>query len=200
MIKSIVFDWGGILIDRPTPGLLNYFSKYFNVSEEKFNNAHKKYVDSFQKGTLLEDSYWEKMCTDLSKNKPVEKSLWKKAFRSVYREKQDVFNIATVLKNNGYITGFLSNTEIPSMEFFLEQGYDMFDVLVFSCKEGFRKPEKKIYEITLHRLNTQPLETLFIDDRLENIRGAESLGIHTILFENSKQLREKLAPFVLKIG
>ena len=29
MIKSIVFDWGGVLIDRPTPGLLNYFSKYF---------------------------------------------------------------------------------------------------------------------------------------------------------------------------
>ena len=76
MIKSIVFDWGGVLIDRPTSGLLNYFSEYFNTTEEKFNNTHKKYVDSFQKGTLPEDSYWDKMCTDLSKNKPVDKSLW----------------------------------------------------------------------------------------------------------------------------
>jgi hypothetical protein len=92
MIKSIVFDWGGVLIDRPTPDLLKYFAEYFNVSKEKFNNAHKKYVDSFQKGTLTEEMYWNKMCTDLSKNKPVEKSLWKQAFRSVYQEKKDVFN------------------------------------------------------------------------------------------------------------
>jgi hypothetical protein len=49
MIKSIVFDWGGVLIDRPTPHLLHYFAEYFNITEEKFNNAHKKYEDSFQK-------------------------------------------------------------------------------------------------------------------------------------------------------
>ena len=199
MIKSIVFDWGGVLIDRPTPDLLKYFAEYFNVSKEKFNNAHKKYVDSFQKGTLLEDSYWEKMCTDFSKNKPVEKSLWKQAFKSVYQEKKDVFNLVTVLKKNGYKTGFLSNTETPAMEFFLEQDYDMFDALIFSCKEGYRKPDKEIYEITLHRLNTKPEETLFIDDRLENIRGAESVGINTILFKNSKKFKEKLESFHLKI-
>lgn len=200
MIQSIVFDWGGVLIDRPTPGLLHYFAEYFNTTEEKFYNIHKKYVDSFQKGILPENNYWEKMCTDLSVNKPVEKSLWKQAFKSVYREKKDVFNLVSVLKKYGYKTGFLSNTETPAMEFFLEQKYNMFDVLVFSCKEGFRKPEKEIYEITLRRLNTRPEETLFIDDRIENIRGAESLGIYTILFKDSKHLREKLASFSIKIG
>ena len=199
MIKSIVFDWGGVLIDRPTSGLLQFFAEYFNTTGEKFINTHKKYVDSFQKGTLPEDSYWEKMCTDLSANKPVERSLWKKAFKSVYKEKKSVFNLVTVLKKNGYKTGFLSNTETPAMSFFYEQKYDMFDVLVFSCKEGFRKPEKEIYEITLRRLNTRPEETLFIDDRIENIRGAESLGIHTVLFKDSEHLREKLEAFHLKI-
>jgi len=199
MIKSIVFDWGGVLIDKPTPGLLHYFAEYFNTTEEKYYNTHKRYVDSFQKGTLPEDKYWEKMCNDLSKNKPVEKSLWKQAFKSVYQEKKDVFNLLIALKNNGYKTGFLSNIETPAMNFFYEQKYNMFDVLVFSCKEGFRKPEKEIYEITLRRLNTQPEETLFIDDRIENIRGAESLGIQTILFKDSEHLREKLESFHLKI-
>jgi len=199
MIKSIVLDWGGVLIDNPTPGLLHYFAEYFNTTEEKFNKAHKKYEDSFHKGTLPEDSYWEKMCNDLSKNKPVENSLWKKAFKSAYQEKKAVFKLVSVLKKNGYKTGFLSNTETPSMEFFHEQKYNMFDVLVFSCKEGFRKPEKEIYEITLHRLNTRPEETLFIDDRIENIRGAESLGIHTVLFIDSEHFREKLLSFSIKI-
>ena len=200
MIKSIVFDWGGVLIDRPTPGLLHYFAEYFNTTEIKFNNTHKKYEDSFQKGILPEDSYWEKMCTDLKKSKPVEKSLWKQAFKSVYQEKKTVFNLVSVLKKNGYKTGFLSNTETPLMEFFLEQKYDMFEVLVFSCKEGFRKPEKEIYEITLHRLKTRPDEMLFIDDRIENIYAAVSLGIHAILFKDSEHLREKLASFSIKIS
>ena len=200
MIKSIVFDWGGVLIDMPTPDLLQYFSEYFKVSEEQFNNAHKKYRDSLQKGILTEKIYWNKICTDLSVKKPDEKSLWKQAFKSVYKEKQDVFTLVSILKNNGYNTGFLSNTEIPAMEFFYEKDYDMFDVLVFSCREGYRKPEKEIYEITLQRLNTKPDETLFIDDRVENISGAGSLGIQAILFENSEQLKEKLSPFGLKIG
>ena len=199
MINSIVFDWGGVLIDRPTIGLLHYFAGYFNITGEKFINTHKKYEDSFQKGTLPEDSYWEKMCADLSVNKPVERSLWKKAFKSVYHEKKDVFNLVIALKKNGYKTGFLSNTETPAMEFFHEQKYSMFDVLIFSCKEGFRKPGKEIYEITLDRLNTRPDETIFIDDRIENIRGAESLGIRTILFINNKDLREKLTSFSIKI-
>ena len=80
MIKSIVFDWGGALIDRPTPGLLKYYAKYFNTTEEKFNNAHIKYVDSFQKGKLPEDKYWKKICTDLGVKKPDEKTLWKKGY------------------------------------------------------------------------------------------------------------------------
>ncbi len=199
MIKSIVFDWGGVLIDKPTLGLLNYFAHYFNVSKEQFNNAHKKYNDSFQKGILTEEQYWDNICTDLSVNKPSEQSLWKQAFKHVYKEKQDVFTLVSILKNNGYKIGFLSNTEKPAMDFFLEQGYDVFDILVFSCNEGYRKPEREIYEITLQRLHSTPDETLFLDDRIENIRGAESLGIHAILFENSEQLKEKLAPFILKI-
>jgi len=199
MIKAIVFDWGGVLIDRPTPGLLRYFAHYFNVSEEQFNNAHQKYGASLQKGILTEDQYWDNICADLSVNKPNEQSLMKQAFKHAYKEKPEVFTLVSNLKTNGYILGLLTNIEISSMEFFHEHNYNMFDVLVFSCQEGCRKPEQKIFEITLQRLHTKPEETLFIDDRIENIKGAESLGIHAILFENNSNLKEKLAPFVLKM-
>lgn len=199
MIKSVVFDWGGVLIDRPTSGILQFFSNYFKVSKEMFNNAHKKYNDSFQKGILKEELYWDNICNDLSVKKPDQKSLWKQAFKSAYHEKQDVINLVKILKNNGYQTGFLSNTEIPAMEFFHEQSYDLFNVLVFSCEEGYRKPDKEIYEITLMKLRTKPEDTLFIDDRKENIRGAKSLGIQAILFNNINQLRESLESLPLKI-
>lgn len=198
MIKSIVFDWGGVLIKNPEPDLLKYFAEYFNTNTETYKNHNKKYIDSFQKGKLPEKKYWEKICKDLQVKKPTEKSLWKKAFKTVYQEKKENFSLIKMLRKNGYQIGFLSNTEIPSMNFFLEQRYYMFDVLVFSCKEGYRKPERKIYEITLNRLKTNPEETLFIDDKEEFRRGAEKLGIHTILYKNSQQLKEKLKSFSIK--
>jgi putative hydrolase of the HAD superfamily len=199
MITSIVFDWGGVLIDRPTPGLLRFFSDYFHISEDTFNTAHKKYVDSFQKGTLTEQLYWDHICTDLLVDTPAASSLWKHAFKSVYRENHAVFNIVKMLHHTGYKTGFLSNTELPAMEFFHERKYDFFNVLIFSCEEGYRKPEKEIYEILLVKLRSKPEETVFIDDRIENIKGAQSLGIHTILFKDANQLKDHLEALPLKI-
>jgi putative hydrolase of the HAD superfamily len=199
MITSIVFDWGGVLIDRPTPGLLHFFSEYFHISEERFNNAHKPYNDAFQKGILSEALYWEKMCTDLGVTKPNESSLWKHAFKTVYKEKHEVFNIVKMLHSNGYQTAFLSNTELPAVEFFHEQQYDFFNVKIFSCEEGYRKPEKEIYEILLMKLRSKPEETVFIDDRIDNIKGAQLLGIQTILFEDVTQLKDHLEELPLKI-
>jgi putative hydrolase of the HAD superfamily len=75
----------------------------------------------------------------------------------------------------------------------------MFDVTVFSCAEGTRKPEKKIYQILLTKLRVKPQETVFVDDRSEFIRGAETIGIHGILFQNIDQLRSDLSSLSVKV-
>jgi len=199
-IKSIVFDWGGVLIDQPTPGLIRYFIKHLNISDVQLLTAHRKYNDSFQKGIIDESTYWKGICKELKINPPREPSLWKRALKHVYRERHNMFNLAFVLQNNGYKTALLTNTEPPAMELFQDQHYDMFDVEVFSCAEGYRKPEHKIYEITLKRLGCKPEETLFIDDREENIKAAVSLGIQSIMYVNQRQIKAKLAPYVLKLA
>jgi epoxide hydrolase-like predicted phosphatase len=86
---------------------------------------------------------------------------------------------------------------MPAMQFFYEQGYAMFDAAVFSCMEGTRKPEQRIYEIVLERLGVEPREAVLIDDRAEFCRAAQALGIHTILFDNPQQVRQELASFAI---
>jgi putative hydrolase of the HAD superfamily len=64
---------------------------------------------------------------------------------------------------------------------------EIFDVVVDSAFVGSRKPEPRIYEITLERLGAVPETTLFIDDVEVNCDGARKLGIGAIRFRSTEQ-------------
>jgi epoxide hydrolase-like predicted phosphatase len=66
--------------------------------------------------------------------------------------------------------------------------FAQFDAVVYSCEEGVRKPDARIYQIALERLDAQPERTLFIDDFVENIEAANALGIQTIRYEKTLDL------------
>jgi putative hydrolase of the HAD superfamily len=69
---------------------------------------------------------------------------------------------------------------------------EIFDVVVDSAFVGSRKPEPRIYEITLERLGTSPEEALFIDDVELNCEGARELGITAIRFRSTEQAIEQI--------
>ncbi|MCX6664601.1 MAG: HAD family phosphatase [Euryarchaeota archaeon] len=192
MIKAIIFDWGGVLIQNPSQGLIAYCANALGVTEKKFITEYRTYNQEFQKGFLSEDQLWENICASLHIEKPLIHSLWGSAFRAVYQEQNEMFSLASYLKKKGYNIGRLSNTEKPAMQFFFEQHYDMFDVTVFSCAEGTRKPEQKIYQHILEQLQVQPDDAVFIDDTPEYITGAKKIGIHTILFTGYSQVKKEL--------
>lgn len=198
-IQAVIFDWGGVLIDDPAPGLMQYCADKLSVSKQAYIEAHKKFAQDFQKGLISEENFWAKVCEELKKPIPKIPSLWGDAFRSVYSPKADVFTMASTLHDNGYRTSLLSNTEAPAMQFFHAQQYGVFDVLVFSCAEGTMKPEKKIYEITIQKLGTTPEQAVFIDDRQDFIDGAKQAGLNTILFKSIQQVKDELAALSVNI-
>jgi putative hydrolase of the HAD superfamily len=69
---------------------------------------------------------------------------------------------------------------------------DIFDVVVDSAFVGTRKPERRIYEITLERLGVAPGAALFIDDFEINCKAATELGINAIWFRSSEQTIEEI--------
>jgi putative hydrolase of the HAD superfamily len=69
---------------------------------------------------------------------------------------------------------------------------EIFDVVVDSAFVGSRKPEPRIYEITLERLGASPEAAVFIDDIEANCEGARQLGIHAIRFRSTDQAIEDI--------
>jgi FMN phosphatase YigB (HAD superfamily) len=192
-IEAVLFDWGGVLIENPAPGLMDYCARVLGVPVGDYVRVHNTHGEAFQKGLIAEEVFWRRVCGALDRPVPPRSSLWGEAFRAVYRPRAEVFALVRRLRDGGRKTSLLSNTEVPAMEFFLGLGYDMFDALTFSCAEGVFKPEREIYEAAVGKLRTPPARCVLIDDRLDFIEGARNAGMKGILYEGLEQVTKELA-------
>lgn len=93
-----------------------------------------------------------------------------------------------------YKTSLLSNMGYDNLDevFSEQQRKEMFHDVLISSEVGLIKPSRDLYELALERLGTAPEETIFIDDRLANVEGAQQLGMKTILFTGNKQFEQEL--------
>ena len=63
---------------------------------------------------------------------------------------------------------------------------------IISYREKLIKPDPAIYRLLLSRYDLKAEECVFLDDTAVNVRAAEEVGIHGILFENQEQARKRL--------
>ncbi|MBN2129118.1 MAG: HAD family phosphatase [Sedimentisphaerales bacterium] len=192
-IESVLFDWGGVLIDDPAPGLMAFCARALEVSVAEYIEAHERHGEALQKGAIEEEVFWQRVCADLRRAAPDERSLWGRAFRAVYAPREEIFALAEQLRERDYNTALLSNTEAAAMDFFLELNYKMFDALTFSCAEGAVKPEREIYEAASRKLPTGPPQCVLIDDKPIFIEGALEAGMKGIVYQTPAQVKKELA-------
>jgi putative hydrolase of the HAD superfamily len=193
-IKAIFFDWGGVLIENPEPRLTEFCARRLNVSVHEFKTVFANYENMFQKGNIHESDLWTICCRSLEINSSLNLKIWNEAVIYAFRDKHESFELVRLLKANAdYKLGFLSNTEIPAVKYFLSQHYDRyFDAMIFSCFEKATKPEEKIYKIALDKLGLVPQEAVLIDDKPDNIATARRLGIYGIVFQNIEQVKDDM--------
>lgn len=63
--------------------------------------------------------------------------------------------------------------------------WSMFNQVFTSGHAGMRKPDPNFYRHVLQEIKLSPEETLFIDDKMENVLAAKSLGIDSLVFDNN---------------
>jgi len=85
------------------------------------------------------------------------------------------------------------------MKFFIDQNYEIFDYKVFSCEEGTAKPEPELYNILLNKVKVPAQQTLFIDDKIENIETAKNLNMNAVQYVNKDDLFINLRKFNITI-
>jgi putative hydrolase of the HAD superfamily len=193
MIKAVIFDWGGVLIENPTEGILRYCREYLGIGSGCMLAAYRKLMPYFQEGKISEEEFWKGVRRRTGAKREMPASLWLEAFEKSYVEKKDIFSTAADLYERGYRTGILSNTEKPARPFMNREPYRIFDPIVLSWEAGAAKPQSGIFEVLIETLALEPPEILIIDDAAINITAARELGFQGLLFTDAETLRTALA-------
>ena len=112
---------------------------------------------------------------------------------------QDTIDIFQKIKSQGYPCYVLSNWSDETYEG-MEEQYPFlkeFDDKIISGREFLVKPDPKIYELAISRFNLIPEETLFIDDRADNIETSIQLGFKTIHLTDPHLIKSEIKKFIV---
>lgn len=191
-IDTIIFDLGGVLIDW-NPQYL--FKKLFDNEEEMnyfFNNVATFDWNEQQDGGRLIVEATKELVAQHPKYERFIRAYygrWEEMLGGANKEVVDILRqLKASQKYNLYaLTNWSAETyPIAEERFEFLQWFD--DVLV-SGKEKLKKPDPKIYQLTLSRFNIDADKAIFIDDNLRNVKAAEGVGIRSIHFSTAQQLR-----------
>jgi len=204
MIKAVIFDLGSVLASSEWLLVYGKISKKSKIPEEKVRNIVNSLVRKWSVAEIDEKGLWEEFKIQTGVNLPEEftKDFWSKTYKKWSKDIKESWDILVELKAKGIRLALLSNTIEPHALANEEMGRfkrlrDIgVEAFVLSFKERLRKPDPKIYEVMLKKLNLPAKACAFIDDLLENIEAAKRLGMQGIHFQNPEQLREDL----IKIG
>ncbi|NLC44317.1 MAG: HAD family phosphatase [Clostridiales bacterium] len=197
MIKNIVFDLGKVLLNfKP----LEYLSK--KISDEKsireINEAIFKSPEwlMLDRGTITENEAIDRICERNKENSELIKAVmddWYQMLTPI----DEIVDLLIKIKDKGYSSYYLSNFHQLAFEN-VTRSYEFFkcfDGGIVSYRVGLLKPEKEIYEKLATAYGIRPKETIFIDDTLENILAAKSLGFEAIHFTGVDDLRDSLSEY-----
>lgn len=200
MIKNLIFDFGGVLIEIDTPNAINSFKALGLKNAEDYINSYRQ-AGAFYK---LEngDITAEQFCIELSQlcGRPITYDEAKGAWMGFIVKVQTEYLEFLQQLRPRYCLGILSNTN-PFLQGwarssnFTPQGKsldDYFDKLFLSYLMHCSKPSEEIYRKMLLEGNMRAEETLFVDDSDKNLEAARRIGINTLKVENGEDWREKL--------
>ena len=191
---KFLFDLGGVFFDWDPK---NFFKdKFDNQSEMNFfldNICNNDWNLQQDKGRLIIDAendliskfpnYEEKIKMYYPNHRKMIKGIFHESIELLYE-----------LKKKNYSCYILSNWSSETFEGMTEE-YNFlkdFDGMIISGDIKLVKPDKKIFELAIEKFNLTPNDTIFIDDRIENINAAQNLNFKTVHLTDPQRIKIKI--------
>jgi putative hydrolase of the HAD superfamily len=185
--KAVIFDYGHVLCDPQPKADVEAMASLLQMDFRTFHDSSWRYRVAYDEAALDPASYWNAVAQRVLPPKDIEQLIHIDS--SSWTHPNPVMpGWARQLRQAGLKTAILSNMPVPIRDEVERcEWLPEFDNRTYSCDLHITKPAPEIYQHCLAELGIAPAETLFLDDRAENIRAAEALGMHGIVFTTPRE-------------
>ncbi|MDN5324432.1 MAG: putative hydrolase of the superfamily [Thermosipho sp. (in: thermotogales)] len=196
-IENVVFDLGRVLLNWDPYG---YMKKRFKKEVADFLRSYVFETDDWDlmdKGELTEDKLWEMKLKNYPEYREYILHMKEKVVELLSPIEENI-KIVYKLKDMGYKLYILSNFSAKTFEKVYKkyEFFKYFDGMVISSHVKEVKPNVKIYKILVQKYNINPANSLYIDDKVENIETGKKLGFKTIHLEKPNMLKEMINKYI----
>lgn len=202
MLKNLIFDFGNVLYDLDE-GLTERKLKEV-LDPHKTNDLFEQVLHPFERGEISEEaffnrlqrrshdvrdgSYYYEAWNAMLLGMPAHRFEWlnqiRKNFRVYLLSNINITHLRAVRKSIKKQTGIIN----------FEAGF--FDKVYYSFEIGMRKPELKCFEYVLNDAGIIGSETLFVDDKEENIKAALVSGLNAKLHLPELKIEEQFENYI----
>jgi putative hydrolase of the HAD superfamily len=195
-LRAIIFDYGMVLTGPQDPESHAALLRITGLPLDRFESLYWADRHAYDEGKLTGLAFWQKFSREaglalspatIDELNHLDARMWTTQNPAMVAWQQQ-------LKQRGLLTAILSNMGDNVLANLQREFHWIhnFDVLVWSFQHLMAKPDPAIYRLVLEKLNVQPGEALFLDDKLVNIKAAQALGMHAIQFSTVDRLRSEL--------
>lgn len=199
--QAVIFDLFGTLVDnfsvREHEGVLAEMASVLGVPSDRFIRL---WIDTFPQRvtgvlpTLLANI--EYICQKLRAHVADDKAELAAQIRFNFTVRSVTPRAGSVetlshLKSKGLKIGLISDCsmEVPTV-WGSTPFVPLFDVTIFSCSAGIKKPDPRIYQIATEQLGVEPQSCLYIGDgSSRELTGASQVGMYPVLIRVSDKER-----------
>ncbi|NGX46412.1 MAG: Alpha-D-glucose 1-phosphate phosphatase YihX [Chlamydiae bacterium] len=190
--EVIVFDFGGVVGKVNRKPVLQRMSHALDIPYAQVKKALAG--DHFYEALEQGQSYWQQFAASHGRPLPQSWMTDLDSYRAhVVTRVPGTAEVIHKLKADGYQVALLSNTKQDRANFLRAQGYYApFDPVLVSCEMGTKKPLAPAFKQLINRLDTQPDNIIFIDNKRTNVHAAKRAGIQAIHFTSAETLQHAL--------
>jgi len=187
VVRAIIFDCFGVLTADP------WHEFRLSLPLEQGEEAHEL-MRQYSSGFLSREDF----ITQVAQVTGVPKEKIDSLIENSDGKNLPLMRYIGELKQKGYKIGLLSNVASNWINdyFLTPEEQALFDSMVFSYEVGTTKPEPRIYETMLKRLNVPPEQAVFIDDIERYCVAAQDLGMQAVLYQDFNQMKQELEPIL----
>jgi putative hydrolase of the HAD superfamily len=198
-LRAVYFDLGGVIVRTEFQAPRQHLAERLGLEYEDIVKAvfEGESTRRASIGAISEDEHWASVVHKLHLPASDIQSVRDDFFAGDITDRK-LLDFMRGLRKTVKV-GLISNAWSGLRPWIISQKFeDAFDTMTISAEVGVMKPDAQIYHLALESLSVHPEEAILLDDFIENVKGAQEVGMAAIHFVEPEQALKELEQLLNK--